>query len=125
CFPARAVPSAVAGRDRPDNYSYRRPLQAPPSPPPPAASGSSPSRPVTVSPARLRGPTRLPFPLHCPPSRSPELVGEGLADVPVVPELRLAPRRERPRMPGRAPGAGAADHGLPVRRLLLASARRR
>ena len=40
-----------------------------------------------------------------------QVMGQGLGDVPVVPELRFAPRRARPRIPGCAAGSGATDPG--------------
>jgi hypothetical protein len=43
-----------------------------------------------------------------------QVMGQGLGDVPVVPELRFAPRRTRPRIPGRAARGGATDPGLPL-----------
>jgi len=41
-----------------------------------------------------------------------KVVGQRLGDMPVVPELRLAPRLAWPRIPGRATRAEAADPGL-------------
>src|SRR6266516_7119510 len=51
-----------------------------------------------------------------PRKLSSELVDKGLRDVPVIPELRFAPRLTRPGRPGRAVGIRAAESGLPVRR---------
>jgi hypothetical protein len=41
-----------------------------------------------------------------------QVTGQGLRDVPVVPELRFAPRRTWPRIPGSAARGGATDPGL-------------
>ena len=43
-----------------------------------------------------------------------QVMGQGLGDVPVVPELRFALRRTRPRIPGCAARGGATDPGLPL-----------
>jgi len=56
--------------------------------------------------------------VHLPPGcgRLPsQVVGQGLGDMPVVPELRFAPWLTRPRVPGRAGRAGATDPGPPLR----------
>src|SRR5690349_14421332 len=43
-----------------------------------------------------------------------QVMGQGLGDVPVVPELRFAPRRTRPRIPGCAARGGTTDSGRPL-----------
>lgn len=45
---------------------------------------------------------------------SSQVMGQGLGDVPVVPELRFAPRLTRPRIPGCAARGGATDPDLPL-----------
>jgi len=45
---------------------------------------------------------------------SSQVVGQGLGDMPLIPELRFARRLARPRIPCRAPRTGAADLGLSV-----------
>jgi len=51
------------------------------------------------------------------PSRTApsQVVGQRLRDMPVEPELRFAPRRAWPRIPGHAARGGAAYPGLPLR----------
>jgi len=43
-----------------------------------------------------------------------QVVGKGLGNMPVIPELRLAPRLAWPWIPGRAARTGTADPGLPL-----------
>jgi hypothetical protein len=43
-----------------------------------------------------------------------QMMGQGLRDVPVVPELRFAPRRTRSWIPGCTARGGATDPGLPL-----------
>src|SRR5215469_8117263 len=48
-----------------------------------------------------------------------QVVGQGLGDVPLVPELCFAPRLAWPRIPGRAARSGATDPGLALWCLLF------